>query len=86
MRKMSMTENIIPIDRKCIEKGMTRRELSQQSGVPIRTLENWSNRSRIPRDVYQFLIVAQALDCHIEDIIEPYLAEAANESKGDGPD
>lgn len=76
MRKMTITENMTRIDRRCIEAGISRTELSRRSGVPIRTLEAWSRRLRVPRDVYQLHKVAQALECHIEDIIEPEQAEA----------
>ena len=75
MRRMTLTENMTPIDRRCIERGISRTDLSRQSGVPLRTLEAWSRRINIPRDVYQLLKVAKALDCRIEDIIEPELAE-----------
>jgi len=76
MRKMTITENMTRIDRRCIEAGITRTELSRRSGVPLRTLEAWSRRLRVPRDVYQLHKVAQALECQIEDIIEPEQAEA----------
>ena len=75
MRRMTMREDMTPIDKKCIEKGITRTELSRRSGVPVRTLEAWGKRIRIPRDVYVLLKVANALECHIEDLIEPELAE-----------
>ena len=52
MRKLTMTENMTPIDKKLIEKGMTRSDLSKQSGVPLRTIESWCRRLRVPRDVY----------------------------------
>lgn len=81
MRKMAMSENITPIDRKCIEKGMTRADLSRQSGVPIRTLEGWAKRARTNPNVYQLYKVAQVLECHIEDLIEPELAEAQEAQK-----
>lgn len=71
MRRMTMREDMTPIDKKCIENGITRTELSRRSGVPIRTLEAWGKRIRIPRDVYVLQKVAKALDCHIEDLIEP---------------
>ena len=71
MRKMELTANMTRIDRKCVEAGISRRELARRSGVPIRTLEAWAKRSRLPRDVYQLQKVAQALGCHIEDLIEP---------------
>lgn len=77
MRRMTITENMIPIDRKCVEKGISRSELSRRSGVPARTLEDWGRRINIPRDVYQLYKVAQVLECHIEDLIEPEVAEAA---------
>ena len=73
---MTITDNMIKIDRKCIEQEISRRELSRRSGVPLRTLENWSMRVRLPRDVYQLHKVAQALGCSIEDIMEPELPEA----------
>ena len=71
MRKMTLTDNMTKIDRKCIEAGITRSELSRRSGVPIRTLESWGKRQRVPRDVYVLQKVAQALGCRIEDLIEP---------------
>ena len=69
-RRMTISDNMTPIDRKCIELGITRTELAERSGVPIRTLESWAKRQRIPRDVYQLAKVARAMGCHIEDIIE----------------
>ncbi len=86
MKRMTMREDMTPIDRKCIEKGITRAELSRRSGVPVRTLESWSARVRKNPSVYQLYKVAQVLECHIEDLIDPELAEVANENKGDGSD
>lgn len=74
-RSIQMTENMTPINRKCIEAGISRRELATRSGVPLVTLGQWARRVRLPRDVYQLYKVAQALGCHIEDLIEPELAE-----------
>ena len=71
MRKMARTENMTKIDRKCIEAGISRAELSRRSGVHIRTLEAWGKRLRIPRDVYVLQKIAKALGCQIEDLIEP---------------
>jgi DNA-binding Xre family transcriptional regulator len=68
---MTITEDMTKIDRKCVELGISRMELSRRSGVHIRTLEAWGKRLRIPRDVYVLQKVAQALECHIEDLIEP---------------
>ena len=48
---------------------MSRSELSRQSEVPLRTLEEWEAGRRIPRDVYQLAKVAKALNCLIEDLI-----------------
>lgn len=72
---MTMRDDMTPIDKKCIEKGITRAELSRRSGVPVRTLESWSARVRKNPSVYQLYRVAQVLECHIEDLIEPELAE-----------
>ena len=71
MRRMEFTDNMTRIDRKCIEAGISRRELSRRSGVPIKTLEAWGKRTRLPRDVYQLQKVAKALGCNIEELIEP---------------
>lgn len=49
--------------------GMSRSELSRQSDVPLRTLEEWEAGRRVPRDVYQLAKVAKALNCIIEDLI-----------------
>ena len=68
-------DNPIKIEILRKKQGISRSELSRRSGVPIRTLEGWSSRVRLPRDVYQLLKVAKALDCQIEDLIEPELAE-----------
>ena len=78
MRCITMTDNMTPIDKKCIEKGISRKDLSLQSGVPIRTLEGWSNRTRTNPNVYQLLKVAKVLGCHIEDLIEPELDQVAS--------
>ena len=50
-------------------KNMTRKALSDKSGVPARTIDDWENGRRIPRDVYQIKKIADALDVKIEDLI-----------------
>lgn len=75
MRRITMREDLTPIDKRCLELGMTRAELSRRSGVPVRTLEGWSARLRTNPNVYQLYKVAQALECHMEDLIEPELVE-----------
>ena len=49
--------------------GLSRAELARESGVSLRTLEDWEAGRRIPRDVYQLAKVARALNCAIEDLI-----------------
>ena len=49
---------------------MSRAELSKQSGVPARTIDDWENGRREPRDVYQLKKIADVLGCYIEDLIE----------------
>lgn len=48
---------------------MSRTELSRQSGVPTRTIDDWENDRRTPRDVYQLKKIADTLGCYIEDLI-----------------
>lgn len=50
-------------------RGLTRTRLSQLSGVPLRTLEEWEAGRRIPRDVYQIHAVAAALGISIEEYL-----------------
>ena len=49
---------------------MSRAELSKQSDVPTRTVDDWENGRRKPRDVYQLKKIADVLGCYIEDLIE----------------
>lgn len=49
---------------------MSRAELSKQSGVPARTIDDWENGRRKPRDVYQLKKIADVLGCYIEDLID----------------
>ena len=51
-RRITVTDNMTKIDLRCIEQGISRKELAERSGVPRRTLENWSMRTRLPRDVF----------------------------------
>ena len=75
MRKKTLEGNMTPIDRRLVELGMTRATLARLSGVPVRTLENWSSRLRKSPNVYQFYRVAKVLDCSMEDLLEPELLE-----------
>ena len=52
------------------EKGFSRTELSKISGVPARTIDDWENNRRKPRDVYQLKKVADSLEVKIEDLID----------------
>lgn len=51
-------------------QGYSRAAFARATGIPLRTLENWDSRIRLPRDVYQLLKAARVLGCHIEDIID----------------
>lgn len=51
------------------KKNMNRKQLSDLSGVPSRTIDDWENNRRVPRDVYQLKKVADALGVKIEDLI-----------------
>lgn len=52
------------------DQGYSRAAFARATGIPLRTIENWDSRIRIPRDVYQLLKAARVLGCHIEDIID----------------
>lgn len=65
---MTYTESPIKTARQ--RAGMTQRQLAQATGSSIRTIQDWENRRRIPRDVYVLRDMARALGCAIEDLIE----------------
>lgn len=69
-RHIANTGNRTPIDNILIERGMTRKQLSDLCGVPVRTLQGWSARDRKAPNVYQLYKVSKALGCHMEDLIE----------------
>lgn len=74
MRKITMTDDMTPLARKLVEQGMTKKALAERSGVPMVTIDQWTRRVRKNPNVYQLYKVAQVLECHIEDLIEPDLA------------
>lgn len=49
---------------------MTRSALSIIAKVPVRTIDDWENGRRTPRDVYQIARVARALDTNIEQLLD----------------
>ena len=51
-------------------KNLNRKQLSELSGVPSRTIDDQENNRRMPRDVYQLKKVADALGVNIEDLIK----------------
>lgn len=81
MRRITYSDDLVPMDKLCIEKGITRRELSRLTGIPIRTLEGWAKRSRTNPNVYQLYKVAQALGCTIENLLDPEILK--QEAAGD---
>lgn len=87
MRKITIKDDMTPLEKMIVDRGMSRTELAKQSGVPLRTLETWAHRQRIPTNVYQLYKVSQVLGCTIEDIIEPELLEAAaQEAQQESPE
>lgn len=52
------------------EKGMSRKELSDKSGVPYRTIDNWEKRVNKLETVAILKKVADALECKIDDLWE----------------
>lgn len=60
-----------PIDARCKELGISRRELCRRAGVSCRTVESWCSGHRQNPDVYQLWRVARALGCRIEDLLDP---------------
>ena len=81
MRRITVTEDMTPIARMLVDRGMTKKELAQKSGVPLPTIDQWTRRIRRNPNVYQLYKVAQVLGCHIEDLIEPELAEKVSDQE-----
>lgn len=74
-RKITISDDMTPLAKKLIELDMTKKELAERSGVPLGTIDQWTRRLRKSPNVYQLYKVAKVLECHIEDLIEPELAE-----------
>ena len=66
-----MDDKPIKIDLLRREKGLSVMELAERSGISKRTLDEWSQRRNIARDVYKLQKIAKVLECSIEDLIEP---------------
>lgn len=59
-----------------ISKNMSRAELSRQSGVPIRTLEDWEAGRRNPTNIDVVIQIAQSLQVDLNELYsERYLSE-----------
>lgn len=52
------------------EKGITQKELSEITGIPKRTLEDWEAARVKTSDVYKLHRIAKALGCEIADLID----------------
>ena len=76
-RKITVSENMTPLAKTLVDRAMTKKELAERSGVPLVTIDQWTRRVRKNPNVYQLYKVAQVLGCHMEDLIEPELAEQA---------
>ena len=52
--------------------GMSQRELSELSGVPLRTIQQYEQRQKSINNakVAYILMLAKALSCDVEDLIE----------------
>lgn len=75
MRKITISDNMTPISRMCVEKNITKKQLAELSDVPLSTIDQYSRRLRRNPNVYQLYKIAQVFGCHIEDLIEPELEE-----------
>lgn len=64
-----LTFSMSPIKRARLSKGLTQKDLALASGSSIRTIQDWENGRRIPRDVYVLRRIAKVLGCMIEDLI-----------------
>lgn len=58
------------IERKRKEHGLSRAELAEASGVPIRTISDWEARRRSPRSIEQLGKLAEVLNCEVTDLVE----------------
>lgn len=65
------------------EKGISLPDLARRTGINRRTLEEWSQRRNVARDVYKLQKLACVLGCSIEDLIEPLDNYKQNKIKGE---
>lgn len=50
--------------------GLSIAELSRQSGVPYRTVQDWCSGARPATNAYRIRAAARVMGCHIEDLLE----------------
>lgn len=52
-----------------LEKGISCAELHRLTNIPIRTLEDWENDKRTPKDYHRLKMLAFILGCSIDDLM-----------------
>lgn len=52
------------------DRNISRTALAKLSGVPMRTIQNWEDGSRVARDVHQLKKVSDVLNVSIEELFE----------------
>lgn len=70
---MRETHTNNPIDAKCREQQISRRELCRRAGLNCRTVESWCAGHRKNPNVYQLYRVALVLGSSIEELLDPDL-------------
>lgn len=71
MARPAMRKDPIKIDVIRQERGMSVLELAEVAGVNQRTLEDWFQKRKKASNVYTLQKLAHALNCSIEELIEP---------------
>lgn len=57
------------------------RELSEKSGINLRTLQNWEIGRSAPNKISSLVSLAESLECKISDLLEDDLAERFEQVK-----
>ena len=58
---------MLSIERK--KAGLTQRQLSEKSGIPVSTIQYWEDRGTSVATVGKLMKVAEALGCTLDDLV-----------------
>ena len=57
--------------------GLTQQELSEKTAIPLKTIQDWEQTGRSPRDMQRLVPVADVLSCTVDDLLGRHIPKNA---------